>query len=55
MYEFVKRGDPPVVGITKLNGITLEELKKPCRQVPLGIEADSSTAESLPTTTSKSL
>lgn len=36
MYEFVKKGDPPVVGITKLDGITMEELKRPRRKVPLG-------------------
>ena len=36
MYEFVKKGDPPVVGITKLDGITLEELKRPRRKIPLG-------------------
>jgi hypothetical protein len=41
MYEFVKKGDPPVVGITKLEGITLEELKRPRRKVPLGIVSDS--------------
>ena len=35
MYEFVKKGDAPVVGITKLDGITLEELKRPRRAVPL--------------------
>jgi hypothetical protein len=33
-HEFVMRGDPPVVGITKLDGITLEELKRPRRQLP---------------------
>ncbi|KAK3902432.1 P-loop containing nucleoside triphosphate hydrolase protein [Staphylotrichum tortipilum] len=33
-YEFVRRGDPPVVGITKLDGVTLEELKKPWKQLP---------------------
>ena len=32
----MKKGDPPVVGITKLDGITLEELKKPRRKIPLG-------------------
>jgi hypothetical protein len=36
MYEFVKKGDPAVVGITKLDGVTLEELKRPRRQIPLG-------------------
>ncbi|TQS38641.1 hypothetical protein Golomagni_00851 [Golovinomyces magnicellulatus] len=34
-YEFVKKGDPPVVGITALNGVSLEELKRPRRKVPL--------------------
>ena len=33
-WEFVKKGDPPVVGITKLDGVTLEELKRPRRVVP---------------------
>jgi len=36
LWEFVKKGDPPVVGITKLgNGVTLEDLKRPRRSVPL--------------------
>jgi hypothetical protein len=35
MYEFVKKGDPPVVGITKLDGVTLDELKRPRRKIPL--------------------
>jgi ribosomal protein L16/L10AE len=35
-YEFVKKGDPPVVGITKLDGITLEELKRPWKKLPEG-------------------
>lgn len=34
-YEFVRKGDPPVVGITPLNGITLEELKRPRRKPPV--------------------
>ena len=40
MWEFVKKGDPPVVGITKLTkGITLESLKAAKRQVnPKDIE-----------------
>ncbi|KAI0854013.1 ribosomal protein L16 [Daldinia vernicosa] len=33
-WEFVKKGEPPVVGITKLDGITLEDLKRPRRKVP---------------------
>lgn len=35
-WEFVKKGDPPVVGLTKLNaekGITLESLKRARREV----------------------
>jgi hypothetical protein len=55
MYEFVKKGDPPVVGITKLDGITMEELKRPRRKIPLGSIPASSTAEILPSTTSASL
>jgi hypothetical protein len=45
MYEFVKKGDPPVVGITKLDGITMEELKRPRRKIPLGSIPAASTAE----------
>ncbi|CEJ85563.1 Putative 60S ribosomal protein L16 [[Torrubiella] hemipterigena] len=32
-WEFTKKGDAPIVGITKLDGITLEELKRPRKQV----------------------
>jgi hypothetical protein len=32
-WEFVKKGDPPVVGITKLDGVTLEDLMRPRRKV----------------------
>ena len=37
LYEFVKKGDPPVMGITKVgvNGITAEDLKRPRRKLPL--------------------
>lgn len=36
LWEFVKKNDPPVVGITKLgNGVTLESLKNPRRNPPL--------------------
>ena len=48
MYEFVKRGDPPVVGITKLDGITMEELKRPRRKIPLGSMSATSAVETLP-------
>ncbi|EEP81528.1 ribosomal protein L16 [Uncinocarpus reesii 1704] len=34
LYEFVKKGDPPVVGITKLtDGITLDSLKRARREI----------------------
>lgn len=34
LWEFVKKGDPPVVGITKLgNGVTLQSLKEARRPV----------------------
>ncbi|KJZ75045.1 hypothetical protein HIM_05531 [Hirsutella minnesotensis 3608] len=45
-WEFAKKGDPAIVGITKLDGITLEELKRPRRQIapaPL-LEASSPTS-----------
>ncbi|KAK0766954.1 hypothetical protein N5P37_000684, partial [Trichoderma harzianum] len=32
-WEFVKKGDAPVVGITKLDGVTLEDLKRPRKQL----------------------
>ncbi|KAL3445097.1 ribosomal protein L10e/L16 [Aspergillus insuetus] len=40
LWEFVHKGDPPVVGITKLgNGVTLESLKRARRNPPLGTNA----------------
>lgn len=32
-WEFVKRGEAPMVGITKLDGVTLEDLKRPRREI----------------------
>ena len=55
MYEFVKKGDPPVVGITKLDGVTMEELKRPRRKISLGPIPVGSTAEIIPSTASASL
>lgn len=54
-YEFVRRGDPPVVGITKLDGVTLEELKRPRRDILLGALPVDSTSEVLSTTVSAPL
>ncbi|KAI1006498.1 hypothetical protein K3495_g1720 [Podosphaera aphanis] len=41
LYEFVKKGDPPVVGITKLDNVTLEDLKRPRRKIPLPMPSQS--------------
>jgi len=54
LYEFVKKGDPPVVGITKLDGITMEELKRPRRKIPLGSVPAGTTAETVPSSVSTS-
>ena len=37
LYEFVKKGDPPVMGITKVEpGITIQDMKRPRMPLPLG-------------------
>ncbi|KAH8687743.1 ribosomal protein L10e/L16 [Tricladium varicosporioides] len=55
-YEFVKKGDAPVVGITKLDGVTMEELKRPRRKVPLPMPIDiGSATDAVASTTSTSL
>ncbi|KAL2071300.1 hypothetical protein VTL71DRAFT_12535 [Oculimacula yallundae] len=55
MYEFVKKGDPPVVGITKLDGVTLAELKRPRRDVPLPMPGALAAAAAASATTSTSM
>jgi len=36
LYEFVRKGDPPVMGITKLgNGVTVESLMRPRKTLPV--------------------
>jgi ribosomal protein L16 len=42
LWETVRKGDPPMVGLTKLgNGVTLEGLKRARREVPkMDVEAD---------------
>lgn len=54
MYEFVKKGDPPVVGITKLDGVTLAELKRPRRKDPLPMPG-AGVVDTTSTTTSRSM
>ncbi len=35
LYEFVKKGDPPMMGITKLSeGVTAADLKRPRKKLP---------------------
>ena len=51
----MKKGDPAVVGITKLDGVTMEELKRPRRAIPLDGMPLGSTAETLPTPASTSM
>ena len=48
LYEFVKKGDPPVMGLTKVTeGVTLDEIKRPWLKMPVSLEA---TAARLPAT-----
>lgn len=49
-YEFVKKGDPPVMGVTKLGGgVTAESLRRP--RLPVAAPSLDSTAERMPATT----
>ncbi|OJD33298.1 mitochondrial 54s ribosomal protein 47 [Diplodia corticola] len=48
-YEFVRKGDPPVMGITKVgNGITVDELKRPRKKLPLEESAERISATTPP-------
>ncbi|KAL8780831.1 MAG: hypothetical protein Q9194_000685 [Teloschistes cf. exilis] len=47
LYEFVRKGDPPVMGITKMEaGTTLQEMHRPRIKLPMD-----STAQRIPATT----
>ncbi|KAL8927175.1 MAG: hypothetical protein Q9172_001499 [Xanthocarpia lactea] len=40
LYEFVRKGDPPVMGITKVEaGMTLEEMQRPKLKLPMDVTA----------------
>ncbi|KAL2040990.1 hypothetical protein N7G274_006448 [Stereocaulon virgatum] len=40
LYEIAKKGDPPVMGLTKMEpGVTLADMKKPLRKLPADSEA----------------
>jgi hypothetical protein len=54
-YEFVRKGDPAVVGITKLDGVTMEQLKRPRRDIPLDILQGGEMGETVPKTASASM
>lgn len=46
LYEFVKKGDPPVMGITKMEaGTTLQDMHRPRIKLPMD-----STAQRIPAT-----
>lgn len=48
-YEFVKKGDPPVMGLTKVgNGVTVEDLKRPRKKLPLEETAERISATTPP-------
>lgn len=53
MWEFVRKGDPPVMGITKLGpGVTEEALRRARKDVPIApVPSPAATAERLPGTT----
>jgi len=53
LYEFVKKGDPPVMGITKLTGdVTAASLQRPRKPLPhVNNPSDNNTANRLPSTT----
>ncbi|KAI6769988.1 hypothetical protein HG530_004617 [Fusarium avenaceum] len=55
-WEFVMKGDAPIVGITKLDGVTLEELKRPRRHIaPVEmLNASPTTTETMVGSTSES-
>ena len=49
LWEFVRKGDPPVMGITKVgNGITVEDLKRPRKKLPLEETAERISATTPP-------
>jgi ribosomal protein L16 len=56
LWEFVRKGDPPIMGITKLGGdVTEEKLRRPRREVdimkPVQVPSLENTARRLPGTT----
>jgi len=49
-YEFVRKGDPPVMGIMKVNeGVTLEDMKRP--RIPVAPNSLETITDCLPTIT----
>ena len=54
LYGFVRKGDPPVMGLTKMEvGVTLAEMKRPRVKLPADLKAGripASTPGTLPAT-----
>ena len=41
LYEFVRKGDPPVMGLTKMEvGVTLADMKRPRVKLPADVKAE---------------
>ncbi len=41
LYEFVRRGDPPVMGLTKMEaGVTLADMRSPRIKLPADVKAE---------------
>ena len=41
LYEFVRKGDPPVMGLTKMEvGVTLADMKRPRVKLPADLKAE---------------
>ena len=55
LYEFVKKGDPPVMGLTKMDmGSTLADMRRPTMKLPADVKAariPATTPGSLPAAT----
>lgn len=41
LYEFVRKGDPPVMGLTKMEvGVTMADMKRPRVKLPAEVKAE---------------
>ena len=45
LYEFVRKGDPPVMGLTKMEtGVTLDDMKRPRVKLPADVKSETISA-----------